>query len=59
MLRLVRAGILVFYVKEDAVPQEGSHTHDAQWGGDPDTRYLQSWDSRKKEEGWLVVGATE
>lgn len=28
------AGSLVYYVNDYAVPQDGSHIHDAQWDGD-------------------------
>ena len=34
ILRLMKAGSLVYYVNDDAVPQDGSHIHDAQWDGD-------------------------
>ena len=55
----MKAGSLVYYVNDDAVPQDGSHIHDAQWDGDPDMRCLQPWDSWQKEEEWLMVGAVE
>ena len=55
----MKAGSLVYYVNDDAVSQDGSHIHDAQWDGDPDMRCLQPWDSWQKEEEWLMVGAVE
>lgn len=55
----MKAGSLVYYVNDDAVPQDGSHIHDAQWDGDLVIWCLQPWDSWQKEEGCLMVGAVE
>lgn len=36
----MKAGILRYYVNNDAVSQDESYIHDAQWDGDPDVRLL-------------------